>query len=65
LRATFGTLFKYIQTVATASEGCVTDEFGTASPAEIAGAAPKTPAVAELEMKIAELEAKLNGVASK
>jgi dihydroxy-acid dehydratase len=65
LRATFGTLFKYIQNVATASEGCVTDEVGTASAAEIAGAAPKTPAVAELEMKIAELEAKLNSVAAK
>jgi dihydroxy-acid dehydratase len=65
LRVAFGTLFKYIQNVATASEGCVTDEVGTASAAEIAAAAPKTPAVAELEMKIAELEAKLNGVAAK
>jgi dihydroxy-acid dehydratase len=65
LRATFGTLFKYIQNVATASEGCVTDEIGTASAAEISSAAPKTPAVEELEMKIAELEAKLNGVAAK
>ena len=27
LRATKGTLYKYIQTVATASEGCVTDEY--------------------------------------
>ena len=65
LRATQGTLFKYIQNVATASEGCVTDEIGTASAAEIASAAPKTPAVAELEAKIAELEAKLGGVAAK
>jgi dihydroxy-acid dehydratase len=65
LRATFGTLFKYIQNVATASEGCVTDEIGNASAAEISSAAPKTPAVEELEMKIAELEAKLNGVAAK
>jgi dihydroxy-acid dehydratase len=59
LRATQGTLFKYIQCVATASEGCVTDEVGTKSASEIVSAAPKTPAVAELEMKIAELEAKL------
>jgi dihydroxy-acid dehydratase len=64
LRATCGTLFKYIQNVATASEGCVTDEIGTASASEIAKAAHKTPAVAELELKIAELEAKLNGVAA-
>ena len=59
LRSSQGTLFKYIQCVATASEGCVTDEIGTASAASIAEAAPKTPAVAELENKIAELEAKL------
>jgi hypothetical protein len=56
LRASQGTLFKYIQCVATASEGCVTDEVGTKSTG-IAMAAPKTPAVAELEAKIAELEA--------
>lgn len=59
LRTTMGTLFKYIQCVATASEGCVTDEVGTSSATEIVEAAPKTPAVAELEAKIAELEAKL------
>jgi dihydroxy-acid dehydratase len=59
LRVTQGTLFKYIQSVATASEGCVTDEVGAASAAEVVSAAPKTPAVAELEAKIAELEAKL------
>mmetsp|Transcript_38913 Transcript_38913/g.94086 ORF Transcript_38913/g.94086 Transcript_38913/m.94086 type:complete len:181 (-) Transcript_38913:42-584(-) len=59
LRSNQGTLFKYIQRVATASEGCVTDEIGTASASEIADAAPKTPAVAELEARIAELEAKL------
>jgi len=59
LRSTQGTLFKYIQCVATASEGCVTDEVGAASAAQIVEAAPKTPAVAELEAKIAELEAKL------
>ena len=49
LRANQGTLFKYIQCVATASEGCVTDEVGTASASEIVAAAPKTPAIAELE----------------
>ena len=59
LRVAQGTLFKYVQAVATASEGCVTDEIGTSSAAEISKAAPKTPAVAELEAKIAELEAKL------
>ena len=56
LRVNQGTLFKYIQSVATASEGCVTDEVGNKSAADIAAAAPKTPAVAELEAKIAELE---------
>jgi dihydroxy-acid dehydratase len=56
LRVSQGTLFKYIQCVATASEGCVTDEAGTASAADIASAAYKTPAVAELENRIAELE---------
>lgn len=59
LRSNQGTLFKYIQCVATASEGCVTDEIGTASAADIMSAAPKTPAVAELEQKIADLEAKV------
>ena len=59
LRTSQGTLFKYVQCVATASEGCVTDEVGTASAAAIVEAAPKTPAVAELEKKIAELEAQL------
>lgn len=59
LRATQGTLFKYIQRVATASEGCVTDEVGTKSTEEIIVAAPKTPAVAELEARIAELEKQL------
>jgi dihydroxy-acid dehydratase len=63
LRSTQGTLFKYIQSVATASEGCVTDEVGSASAREIVEAAPKTPAVAELEAKIAELEAKLGTMA--
>lgn len=56
LRVTQGTLFKYVQCVATASEGCVTDEVVTASAADIVAAAPKTPAVAELEKRIAELE---------
>jgi len=59
LRTSQGTLFKYIQNVATASEGCVTDEVGTKSAADIIAAAPKTPALAELEAKIAELESKL------
>lgn len=58
LRATQGTLYKYIQSVATASEGCVTDESNRSSAMEIQ-ASSKTPAVAELEAKIAELEAKL------
>ena len=60
-RADMGTLFKYARCVATASEGCVTDEAGTgaAAGAGVAqpAAAPKTPAVAELEARIAELEA--------
>jgi len=56
LRSSNGTLFKYIQNVATASEGCVTDEVNNAG---AVSASPKTPAVAELEAKIAELEAKL------
>jgi dihydroxy-acid dehydratase len=59
-RVTQGTLFKYIQNVATASQGCVTDEIvSSAAVHSSAVAAPKTPAVAELEAKIAELEAKL------
>ena len=61
-RSTQGTLFKYIQCVKTASEGCVTDEVfegdKTAEAVE-ASASLKTPAVAELEAKIVELEAKL------
>jgi len=60
LRVKKGTLFKYIQCVATASEGCVTDELGLSAGVMGAVASPKTPAVAELEAKIAELEAKLN-----
>ena len=55
LRTTQGTLFKYVQNVATASEGCVTDEIINDQAAAVA--APKTPAVAELEARIAELEA--------
>lgn len=58
LRTTQGTLFKYVQCVATASEGCVTDEI-LSEEAMAPLAAPKTPAVAELEKKIAELEGKL------
>ena len=56
LRTTQGTLFKYINNVGTASEGCVTDEFNILADVQ---AATKTPAVVELEAKIAELEAKL------
>jgi dihydroxy-acid dehydratase len=59
LRATQGTLFKYIQSVSTASEGCVTDEVNSDVKAQISAAAAKTPAVAELEARIAELEAQL------
>lgn len=62
LRATQGTLFKYIQCVSTASEGCVTDEVDP-SAIGVAQASPKTPAVAELEAKIAELEARLGTTA--
>lgn len=69
LRATQGTLFKYIQCVATASEGCVTDELGS----EPVAAVPQgfTPAidspgtydygdsgVDELSNRVAQLEAK-------
>ncbi len=57
LRTSQGTLFKYIQNVATSSEGCVTDEAKSAS--VVAAAASKTPAVAELEARIKELEEKL------
>ena len=63
LRANQGTLFKYIQCVATASEGCVTDEILDGDAQAIASAAPKTPAIAELEAKIADLEAKLKTTA--
>jgi dihydroxy-acid dehydratase len=54
LRVTQGTLFKYVQNVATASEGCVTDEVRTSDDAS--NAAAKTPAIAELEARIQELE---------
>ena len=57
LRSSQGTLFKYIQNVATASLGCITDEVGTST--NVAAASPKTPAVAELEARIKELEEKL------
>lgn len=62
LRATQGTLFKYIQNVATATEGCVTDEgMKTSGEATAASAAAshKTPAVAELQAKIDQLEAQI------
>ncbi len=63
LRVTQGTLFKYVQCVATASDGCVTDEIlvdGTTAATTNGSssiAAMKTPAVAELEARIQELEA--------
>jgi dihydroxy-acid dehydratase len=59
LRVTQGTLFKYVQNVATASEGCVTDEILSSSSGNAVShtASPKTPAVAELEARIKELEA--------
>lgn len=64
LRATQGTLFKYINCVATASEGCVTDEVdGSKAASHFVQASPKTPAIAELEMKIEKLQAELNKVA--
>ena len=59
LRSTQGTLFKYIQCVATASEGCVTDEVASSTAKASVQAAHKTPAVADLEAKIAALEGKL------
>lgn len=62
LRSSFGTLFKYIQAVRTASEGCVTDEVDDAPASDSAGASPKTPAVAELEAKIAELEKEVSSL---
>lgn len=62
LRSSFGTLFKYIQSVATASEGCVTDEVGSVSASDIAQAATKTPAVAEMEMQIAALQAQIDAL---
>merc|ERR1712176_344029 len=59
LRVSYGTLFKYIQTVATASEGCVTDEFFTNSDQLfLKKTFSKTPAILELEQKIAELKSK-------
>jgi dihydroxy-acid dehydratase len=58
LRANAGILYKYIQLVATASEGCVTDEFSTSSSSSDV-ASTKTPAVIELEQEIAKLRAQL------
>jgi len=57
LRVTQGTLFKYIQSVATASEGCVTDE--TVNTNNVIVDSPKTPAVAELELQLAHLKEQL------
>jgi dihydroxy-acid dehydratase len=59
-RVSYGTLFKYIHSVSTASEGCVTDEWDSNKNAQgIAEAAPKTPALIELENKISDLEKQL------
>ena len=60
LRASYGTLYKYIKNVATASEGCVTDEGGPNADAEaVVTAFPKTPAVVELESELAKLKEEL------
>lgn len=61
LRASYGTMFKYIHMVGTASEGCVTDELydEMASIDRSVVFAPKTPSVVELEAKISELEEKV------
>jgi dihydroxy-acid dehydratase len=63
LRVSQGTLFKYIQCVATASEGCVTDEVvrqdATAflAPGNASGDSPPvSKTVEELEKKMSELE---------
>lgn len=61
LRATQGTLYKYIQLVSTASNGCVTDEVNSSTTTDVS-AASKTPAVIELEKTIAALQAKLGTV---
>ena len=62
-RVTQGTLFKYIQLVATASDGCVTDEIltgvGETGSSKTVSAAKKTPAIIELENEIASLKQKL------
>jgi len=61
LRASKGTLFKYIQSVSTASEGCVTDEVreGETAGGEEQWRGKMTPTVVSLEDKIAKLEAEL------
>lgn len=66
LRVTQGTLFKYVQSVATASEGCVTDEVRSVdntaaaatptSPATSSAPAAGSRTVADLERKMSELE---------
>mmetsp|Transcript_32963 Transcript_32963/g.44629 ORF Transcript_32963/g.44629 Transcript_32963/m.44629 type:complete len:183 (-) Transcript_32963:455-1003(-) len=60
LRCSSGTLYKYVKNVATASEGCVTDEDIVGQVEQAATAASKkTPAVLELEMEIEKLKAQL------
>jgi hypothetical protein len=54
---TQGTLFKYVQSVATASDGCVTDETVNTNNSVIQS--PKTPAISELELQVAHLKEQL------
>lgn len=58
LRVSQGTLFKYIQNVATASDGCVTDETVFHTNNSLIQS-QKTPAIAELELQIAHLKEQL------
>ena len=51
MRASYGTLFKYIKNVATASEGCVTDEINADLTAVGAFTPPAVPA-AEASSKV-------------
>lgn len=61
LRVSQGTLYKYVQCVATASEGCVTDEYVSSSSSND-NTSKKTPAVVELENEIVQLKAQLNAL---
>ena len=57
LKVSHGTLFKYIQSVSTASEGCVTDEARSGE-----GGTEAEKLLKELEGKVAKLEKKLSGL---